>query len=771
MGPESSPNTVKITIRGSQNSAARAVQARLGHPDLTEVLRGLGVDSAAPVVIECKNSNKEVALEVRRDSVRLSIPARGPDPEKVAQSAGSVLIGYAVTQRLLDAAESFADTGIECPTRAAELDKLVKLYRHNENQPRLEQSVVLARALAPHRKELERRKDNLADKLKTLASLSADTLVPNTEAFCQKVSSFRAVAGVLRDTTTVTDIIVQKIKERLVGIEDLFAHGVYRGEHQVGKTVFEAMELLQHKINSAGWFKELPRGLHAAQFTDDSDRIQQLLLNSSMWNGSESSPGGSAASSRVTSREMVANGVANMMAELRYALDLDIESRQVSGGPELGFDLLEDFIPACLQVPAVVTTLGPESGAEQLSELAEFFRILLRIKYCEQPATKNFYEYVVYGVIPNAGKPNGEPVRVDVAVSPNFLVLQYVALIATSEPSVASERLKAFQEELLLIAIRSINAVRYEYRTCLAAHLKNEQGFDQHSLGVVVSDLEAMEKGMQLILNYSLEGSQSYGFGDLLNSIKALRESYSKVGLLGLSDTELAARVDEVLALNHSGPYSDQLREVTKRLQDRMKAYAGTKVEEATVRLQSLSQGMSIIPIVEYAQEILSLTKADPTSEVSASLRTSVGEALLEMLKVLEEYYCEEISRASKQNPSVEDVYRSLEAMHHLLIESSFVRDKLSPYADQLPPLLISKSQVLAEETPRGLKRSLSAQMRLLEEVVQNLSQDISSADASVRERATSCIQGLRWLRVSRSSFSEPVRAVYDRLVGKRPGT
>lgn len=771
MGPQSSQNTARIAIRGSANAAAKAAQVRLERPDLVEVVHGLNLGPTASVVVECKSSNKEVSLEQRKDSLWLSIPARGLDPKQIEQSTARVLIGYAIKQHALDAAESFLSSGVECPKRHENLEKLLRSYAETENQPRFDRAVVLARALAPYRQELEQCKGNISDKLKTPELRSIDNLLSSCEIFCQRITAFRAVSGLLGDRTAVSDLILQRIKERVAAMEDLFARAVYRGEHSHGQTVMAAMELMHERVAAAGWFKEFPRILQPAQLPDGFYRGQQLLLNTSLWNDSQSSQGaGLTKSSRATSGEMVSNALASMLAGLQYALALDIESRQVSRGPELGFDLLEEFISVCPLVPAVVTTLGPQTSAEQLSDLGEFLKILLRIKYCDQLATKNFYEYVVYDVIPDGDTSVGESVHFDVGVRPNFLLLQYVALIATSEPSVAGDRLKVFQEELLLIASRAINSVNYQYRSALAAHLKMGGVFDQHSLGVVLSDLEALEKGMQLIVNFRLEGTQSYGFDELLNAIKILRESFSKVALLELPDTELATRVDEVLALKHSGPYADHLREVTARLTDRMKVYVGTKAEEASAKLEALSKGESIIPIVEYAQEILGLIKADPTSEISASLRSSVGAVLLDMARVLEGYYQGEISRAARSDASVEDIYRSLEASYHLLIETSFVRDQLSTYADQLPELLLSKCQVLAEESPRELKRSLRERMSVLEEALRGLYQDLSSSNAPTRERAKCCIEGLQRVRIPRSSLSEPARVVYDRLVGKRAG-
>jgi hypothetical protein len=608
-------------------------------------------------------------------------------------------------------------------------------------------------------------------------SPSLDSLSAGHEAFCQKVDSFRAISELLGNTLGLQDVITDKLRDRLVVFNDLFARRVFHGDYDAGQAVINAVDVLNQRVQASGWFKQFPRVLQPAKIDLGEIQRQRTLLNTSLW-GDDASAAGmtSHQPSQLTNRRSVSADLSGMVAALQYALNLEMEFRKIPSEPETGFELVDGLTAVSPLIPAAVVALDSKISAEQLADMDDFLRVLLRIKYCEQPATKNCYEYVVYGIIPDGSVKVEELARADLAMHSHCRLLQCLAFIATNEPGIVGERLKVFQEELMLIAIRAIEATMLNYRACMAAHLKMGNVFDQQSLQIALSDLDAMEEAIQVALNNPLEGRPSFGFEDVLQAVRAVRESYSKAALLALSDRELAVRVEEVLAVNHSGPYADQLHEVSARLTDRMRAYLGTKAEEASAQLESLSQGESIIPIVQYAKEMLTIIRADPTSETSAALKKSIGETLLDMLRVLEDYYTGEIALAAKPKASVEDVYRALDALHHLMLEAGYVRDELSPYAEHLPDLLLSKSQILVQEFPKRLKRDLSAASTLLGEVVQNLAREMASPTDSkersdpdpLKQRAKSCVQGLRWVCMPRRVLPAPVREAFDSLVGAR---
>jgi hypothetical protein len=759
----------KIVIRGSVSSASRAAQKCLERADLIEIIQGLGVGPTASLVIDCKKSAEDVLVESKKDSLYFSIPARGYGEQQMTKAVARALIGFAITQTAIEAVEKFAACGVECPVRSAKLGQLFKQFSAFEDNAGQGRAGLLSKALAPHRDELVRRTKNLLDKLRTPASLLIDGLSAGNEAFCQKMDAFRGISELLGNTVGLQDTITQRFKERLVVLEDLFAKGVFHGDHAAGQAVVDAMESLRQRVLTSGWFKRLPRMLQPAQLGTQDLQPQRALLNASFWADAGNPTSISAhQTSQPTHRDPVSTGLANMVAGLRHALAVDIEFRQIPFKPESGFDLLEGLIAVSPSIPTAIASLDGEISAEQLADLDEFLRILLQIRYCPQPTTKNFYEYVVYGIVPDGSVRPEELERGDLAIRPHHQLLQCIALIATSEPGIAGERVSVFKEELMLMATRAIAAVMYQYRACLALHLKTGALFDQHSIKVVISDLEAMEEAIQVVLNHPLEGKQSFGFSELLQAMQAVRESYSKSALLALSDDELAARVEEVLTLDHSGPYADQLHEISERLTERMRAYLGTKAEGVHAQLESLSRGETIIPIVQYAKEMLTIVRTDPNSEASATLKKSIGETLLDMLRVLEDYYSTEIALTSRPGATVEDVYRTLDAMHHLMLEASYVRDELRPYAEYLPDLLLSKSQVLVEQFPKKIRRDLIAAPALLGEVVQSLARDVSAPENSVKKRIKSCIEGLRWARLPRGILQGPARDSFDSLLGRR---
>jgi hypothetical protein len=586
-----------------------------------------------------------------------------------------------------------------------------------------------------------------------------------------------AISELLGNAGGIEDEIKQKLRERLVAITDFFARGLFHGNSDLSTAALDAVGTLNQRALSSGWFKPMPSPLQPAKIDIREMRGDRALLNTSLWLDSHKGVQMSSPQvSQLANRGSAPVELSGMIELLKYASNVDAEFRQISYDEEAAFLLIDGLTAVSALIPAVVIALGGAVSVAQLADLNEFLRILLRIKYCEQPATGSLYEYIVYGIIPDGSVQTRDLAQTERAIHQNCQLLQCIAFIATSSPSDVGERLKIFQDELMLIAVRAIEATMLNYRACMAAHLKTGSVLDQQSLHIALNDLEAMEEAILVAINNPLEGRQGFGFGDVLQAVRAVRESYVKSALLSLSDDELAARVDEVMAVEHTGPYADQLLEVSARLQERMKAHLGVKAGEASGQLQSLSQGESIIPIVQYAKQMLTIIKADPGSEASATLKRSIGDTLLDMLRVFEDYYIGEISLASKQGASVDDVYRALEALHHLILEAGYARDELSPYAEHLRELLLSKAQILAQVSPKILKRQLSAAPALLGEVVQALARELPLSENSsersdrnsLKQRARSCIQGLRRVCIPRRVVPKFAQDAFDSLVGGR---
>jgi hypothetical protein len=768
-GPEPQLGVPKITIRGSISSAAKTVRDRLAESDLLPVIQSLRLNGDPSVIVDSKSSHKSIVIEMRQESLHVSIPARGVNSQKLGHEVVMAVIGFAVKERALEAAEQFVQQGALSSTLSGQVENLLRQYGKLVGDPRVERSGLLYKALAPHRAELERLQKNLSEKIKTAPSLSADGLIANTELFLQRLGSFRAVSELLGASSGLADLMSLRIRERLMILEDIFARGLLVGNYTACAVVVEGMESILTTATSAGWFKAMPKQLQAVQSPYFSLNDPQALLNQSLWPGSSRlSSGPVTMPSAEATAETLICGLTNIVAGLKFALATDKELRTMSFGAEAGLDLLDALISVAPQMPAIVTSLGAETTDDALAEVDEFLRLLLQIKYCNQAATANLYEYVVYGVIPDEEAKRMGGVRAELAARPNFQVVQCLALISTGEAGLAGERLALFREDLALISSRAIAALVYQFRAMLGHQLDTGAVFDQQTVRGVVSDLDAMENAMLIIVEHPQTQERGFGFQDIVDAIRTTRESYQKSALLTLTDGELAARVEEVLRLDHSGQFADQLREVSGRLVERMKSYAGVLASEAGEHLENLSRGESVIPLVEYAKEALSVVKADPTSEASTSLKASIGEVLLEMLRVLEEYYSMEIELAQKKDASAEDVYRALEAVHRLMIEATFVCDQLRPLAVFLPELILSKCQTLIDQVPKRMRRELQGKPAILEQVLSGLTRDISSKDTSVRAVAKGCVEGLRWLRISRAALTEPAKLAYNRLMASK---
>jgi hypothetical protein len=66
-----------------------------------------------------------------------------------------VLIGFAITQTVTQAAEHFAARGVACSAQEDKLTELLKQYSALQDGQRQQRGVLLARALTPYQRELE----------------------------------------------------------------------------------------------------------------------------------------------------------------------------------------------------------------------------------------------------------------------------------------------------------------------------------------------------------------------------------------------------------------------------------------------------------------------------------------------------------------------------------------------------------------------------------------------------------------------------------------
>lgn len=767
--PEPQLGVPKITIRGSLSSAVKSVKERLGQSDLLPAMQSLRLAKQSAIIIDSKSSHNSISIEMRKEALHISVPARGFSPQKLCQEVAMAVVGFAIKERALEAAEQFVQQGVLSPTISGQLESLIRQYGTLVGDTRIQRSGLLYKALEPHRTDLERLKKSLSDKIKTSPSLVVDSLTANNALFIERLGSFRAVSELLGASSGLADLMSLRVRERLMIFEDVFTRALLVGDHAACGVVVEAVESIATTASSSGWFKAMPKLLRAVQSPYFDINDTQALLNQSLWPDSTSVLSGSVPVPCADSTgSTLICWLNNIVAGFKFASATDREFREMSYGEEAGFDLLDALISLAPQMPAIVTSLGAHTTDDKLAEVDEFLRVLLHIKYCNHDATANMYEYVVYGIIPDEEAKRLGGVRPEIAARPNFQVAQCLALISTGEPGLAGERLALFQEDLAVMSARAIAALVYQYRAMLGRRLDVGGGFDQQTVRGVVSDLDAMESAMLIIVECPRTQERGFGFQDIVQAIRSTRESYQKSALLTLSDEEIAARVEEVLSLEHSGQFADQLREVSGRLLERMKSYAGVLASEASSQLDELSRGESVIPLVEYAKEVLSVVKADPLSAASLSLKTSIGEVLLEMLKVLEEYYSMEINLAEKKDATEKDVCRALEAVHRLMIEATFVCDELRPHAVFLPELILSKCQTLIDQVPKRLRRKLQDKPVILEQVLSGLTRDISSKDASVRAIAKGCVEGLRWLRISRAALTESSKLAYNRLMASK---
>lgn len=434
----------------------------------------------------------------------------------------------------------------------------------------------------------------------------------------------------------------------------------------------------------------------------------------------------------------------------------------------------EDVLPETMETLLKTTKRFAKALLSEEPEdahvVADFMAQLLALRFSGQETGEAYFTFTLSGMSP-AEFDRGQLYNSGQLAASYVQFLSLAAAFREGQLRPASA-MSGPQGAMPAIAVRAYRILIHAYESALAGMLDSPNGISYEKMDFLNSDIDSLEGAVEEVLPFLKPQEMRIACETTVKqAIEGVRNGVRQLHLLTLSGEELIKEVRTDTELPSHSLLTQRLMQAKQAIQSRINEHVQLVGSSAGEDIAKILDGDSIVPLVDYIENLLKVVRVDPDAERDEQLFKVLNQALHEMVSLIREGYGSEIDLIGRLNDPgevdrhLECILRGLEALSVMHSEFSYVRAHLRNLDAGIDLSIFSKIEIFLDQVPKHFALALKKHP---EEIVRTIGVLADSDKASLLlsdSQRDACVQGLRLLRGYKSGLSREAHAQLNQLL------
>lgn len=719
-------------------------------------------DGVLPIQISM-TGKKGAQLEVSFSTNRISvvIPQRFKEGARVSLAVEERFLTLAIKEELVSLGTRFILEGALPDESTALVGAMADRYQELKGDSTHSHRKVWREVVDIHRSELQTWLKKMGKKSLVFNPLGdAERTYEEVNKMLGGVAKERAVSLLLGSSGDQGAYLMNFLN----ALDDQFAGALWRKHHAQAADCRAAAHLLEAGFEKGAFEKPLPFAISPEV---KRESLERALQEGSMLPPSIYSESTARSSTVGIDGVLIASQLKATARAFSQIVKFETSVRENCLG---AVDIMEETMEILLEATSRFTEALLGNEPEDAQVVSDVMGQLLALRFSGQEVAEEYFTFILSGMSPEDFNRGNIDCHSGLAAS----YVQFLSVAAAfkegglSPASAMSEQ----QGFMPAIAVRTFRVLIHAYESALASMLDSSKGVSAERMEFLSHDIESLERGVEAVLPFLRSQEMKRGCEAMLKSaIEGLRNAMRQLHLLTLSGDQLIKEVHDDKDVSNHSLLTERLMHVRQALQNRINNYAQNVSDVAENEIAQIRDGDSIVPLVDYIVNLLSVVRVSPDAERDAQLFETLNDALLEMVALIREGYGSEIDLVSALSDSTqierygEYVLRGLEALSSMHTEFSYVRAHLRGIDDRLNPIIFNKVDIFLDQVPKHFGLALKKHPEVIEHVLDILAQGGEASLPLSDTQRVACIKGLGALRGFKSGLSRMARAQLEQLL------